>query len=60
MEVFRISKETHAHDLIATGKANRWNLDGQHVIYAGASRALSTLELIVHLNDVKPRDSKRK
>ncbi len=48
MEVFRISMAEHAGGLFASGSPNRWNKRGQFVIYAGSSRALSTLELIVH------------
>jgi len=52
MEVFRISKEIYANTLVASGAANRWNLQGQQVIYTGSSRALSTLEFIVHSNSI--------
>ncbi len=54
MEVFRISKEAFSKKLSASGRANRWNLDDQFMIYAGSSRSLSTLELIVHENAVSP------
>lgn len=54
MEVFRISKADYAASLMASGTANRWNLRGQQVIYTGASRALSTLELVVHKGSVTP------
>ena len=57
MEVFRISRLKYAKKLTSSGSANRWNLDGQKVIYAGSSRSLSTLELIVHKGAVKPRIS---
>ncbi len=53
MEVFRISKEKHANaDLKASGAANRWNVEGQYVIYTGWTRSLSTLELVVHRNSI--------
>lgn len=55
MEIFRISKKIHSSKLTASGSANRWNYEGQYVIYAGSSRSLSTLELIVHKNAVKPK-----
>ena len=55
MEIFRISSEKHSKKLTASGSANRWNFEGQNVIYAGSSRSLSTLELIVHKNAVKPK-----
>lgn len=54
MEVFRISKEEHSKSLSSSGTANRWNLKGQLVIYAGSSRSLSSLELVVHIGAVKP------
>lgn len=56
MEVFRISRSRYAHRLEASGSANRWNLHGQYVIYAGSSRSLSTLELVVHRGSIAPSD----
>jgi RES domain-containing protein len=57
MEVFRISREVYASRLIASGGANRWNKRDQYVLYAGSSRSLSTLELIVHRNSIAPLDN---
>ena len=54
MEAFRIAKEDFSKNLLASGSANRWNVNGQFLIYAGSSRSLSTLELIVHQNSVSP------
>lgn len=54
METFRISAEKYSGVLSASGKANRWNKDGENVLYVGSSRSLSTLELIVHRSAVKP------
>lgn len=54
MLVYRISAEPYSHELSASGAANRWNLRGQPVIYTGCSRALSTLELIVHRSAIVP------
>lgn len=54
MEVFRISREVYARQLSSSGTANRWNLRGQHVIYTGSSRSLSSLELIVHKSNLVP------
>ena len=54
MEVFRISKDTYAASLSASGSANRWNTRGQRVIYAGSSRSLSSLELVVHRGAIQP------
>lgn len=48
MLVYRISKAQYAEKLTASGAANRWNKSGQFVIYASASRALASLELVVH------------
>lgn len=54
MELFRISSEEHSTRLTASGSPNRWNKKGEFVIYTGASRSLSTLELVVHRNSIKP------
>jgi RES domain-containing protein len=54
MEVFRIAKESFSKELTASGRANRWNIDDQFMIYTGSSRSLSTLELVVHKNAVQP------
>ena len=54
MEVFRISEEQFSHKIEASGKASRWNEDNQYVLYTGSSRALSTLEKIVHFNSIQP------
>ncbi|MEO8146629.1 MAG: RES family NAD+ phosphorylase [Bacteroidia bacterium] len=53
MEVFRISREKYSRILTASGKSARWNRDNQFVIYAGQSRALSTLELVVRRNAIQ-------
>ncbi len=50
MEVYRISKEKYASKLTASGNAARWNYRGEKVIYTASSRALASLELIVHLS----------
>jgi RES domain-containing protein len=52
MEVFRICKAKYASSLLSSGVANRWNSDGEYVIYTGGSRSLSSLELIVHKNAI--------
>ena len=59
MEVFRISKEAYSKELSSSGTANRWNLRGQQVIYAGSSRSLVSLELIVHKGAVVPTEKYR-
>lgn len=53
MELFRISHKDYLKVLSSSGAANRWNLDGEYVIYTGSSRSLSTLELVVHRNSIK-------
>ncbi len=54
MEVFRISSDVFSKTLASSGRANRWNVKGQNVIYTGSSRSLASLELIVHRGAVKP------
>jgi len=54
MEVYRIAKESVAKKITASGRANRWNLDDQFMVYTGSSRSLSSLELIVHENSISP------
>jgi RES domain-containing protein len=54
MELFRIAHKKYAGSLTSSGAANRWNVSGQYVIYAGASRSLSTLELVVHRSSINP------
>lgn len=54
MKVFRICREEYANALKASGRMNRWNKDGQYVIYAAESRALCALELLAHTNGVVP------
>ncbi len=54
MEVYRIAKESFSKKLVASGLANRWNKNDQHVIYTGSSRSLATLELVVHRNNIMP------
>jgi RES domain-containing protein len=48
MEVFRICSEEFSNKLTSSGKPARWNKDNQFVLYTSQSRALATLELIVH------------
>ncbi|MFN8343679.1 MAG: RES family NAD+ phosphorylase [Spirosomataceae bacterium] len=52
MEVFRISKAQYAADLTGTGAkiaGGRWNKPGTAVLYTSGSRALATLEVLVHI-----------
>src|SRR5688572_3384810 len=57
MEVFRIARQAYATRLTSSGSANRWNNRREQVIYAGSSRSLSSLELIVHKGAVEPLES---
>ena len=46
--VYRITLERYAGSLHASGFPNRWNSKGTRMIYTSASRALASLENIVH------------
>jgi len=48
MELYRITLTNYADTLYATGFAGRWNMEGEEVIYASASRSLACLENMVH------------
>lgn len=48
MLLYRIVREKYSHDLSASGFRNRWNDDGQYVIYTSNSRSLACLENLVH------------
>lgn len=52
MEVFKICKEKYSKSLNASGASNRWNKKDEYVIYTGSTRALSTLELVVHRSGI--------
>jgi RES domain-containing protein len=54
MEVFRICKEEYSGQIKASGGANRWNMQGHYVVYAGSSRSLSALELVVRRSSIIP------
>lgn len=52
MEVFRIAKTAHIRDLSGTGArlyGGRWNQKGVAVVYTSESRALATVEFLVHV-----------
>ena len=52
MIIYRISKTKNIKDLSGTGAricGGRWNNKGVNVIYASESRALATLEYLVHV-----------
>lgn len=48
MLVYRIVREKYSKYLSASGFRNRWNDDGQYVIYTSNSRSLACLENLVH------------
>jgi len=48
MEVYRITLAKYAKQLIAPGSEARWNSRGYFVIYTAGSRALASLENLVH------------
>lgn len=48
MLLYRIVREKYAHSLSASGMRNRWNDDGQYVLYTSGSRSLACLENLVH------------
>jgi RES domain-containing protein len=62
MIVFRISKEKFHKDISGTGSriyGGRWNYKGFPTLYTSETRALSTLELLVHTdNDLLPPNLK--
>ncbi len=53
MFVYNIRKAKYAKSLQSSGVANRWNKNDEFVIYTGSSRALSTLELVVHRSAIR-------
>lgn len=54
MELFRIAIAPYAKALTGSGSANRWNKFGEFVLYAGSTRSLASLELVVHRAAIKP------
>ena len=53
MEIYKISKHKYSGQLTASGHAGRWNYKGQEVIYTASSRALASLEVMVHLSGIR-------
>ena len=53
MELFRLTRDKYASELQASGVANRWNYEKEYVIYAGSSRSLATLEMMVRRNSLR-------
>ncbi len=54
MIFYRISLEKYASSLFSSGVANRWNKNGQHVIYCSENISLCALELLAHTNGIRP------
>ncbi len=52
MKLYRITREKYASKLEASGRANRWNMEKQYVVYASSSRSLAALELVAHRNAI--------
>lgn len=50
MEIYRITHKQYANELVASGRAARWNSAGHEVIYTAGSRSLACLENVVHRN----------
>lgn len=48
MEVYRIALAKYAGELMASGRAARWNSNDVNVIYTSGSQALACLENVVH------------
>ena len=52
MKVYRVTKSPHVHDLSGIGSriyGGRWNQKGTSIIYTSESRALATVEFLVHV-----------
>ena len=52
MEVFRLARYAHRHDLSGHGAylyGGRWNLPGRALLYTAEQRAMALLETLVHL-----------
>jgi RES domain-containing protein len=52
MQVYRLAKAKHIHDLYGAGariSGGRWNEKGVSAIYAAESRSLATVEYLVHV-----------
>ncbi len=55
MIVYRITSARYADQLTASGRAGRWNLTDQYVLYATSSRSLATLEMLVNRSNLHPK-----
>lgn len=52
MQVFRIALAKYSNNLIASGRAARWNPNDVEIIYAAGSQSLACLENVVHRNQI--------
>lgn len=52
MLVYRICRAEFATNLNASGFAGRWNLEGQKVLYASATRSLAALEHLANRSGI--------
>jgi RES domain-containing protein len=59
MITYRITLEKWAGHLTASGRAARWNSNGQFMIYTASTRALACLENMVHRRGIGLDDSFR-
>lgn len=48
MQVYRITLKKWSSELRGSGYPGRWNSEGKYVVYTSSSRALASLENIVH------------
>ena len=54
LEIYRLCRKKYAGELIASGLSNRWNREGQKVLYCASSRSLASLELLLHRSRLMP------
>ena len=54
MNVYRLARQKYTASLFSSGAANRWNRNGQHVIYCAENISLCALELLAHTNGIRP------
>lgn len=55
MLVYRITTSKYASELSSSGAANRWNQEGEFVLYSAESRSLASLEFVVHRAAIQPK-----
>lgn len=52
MHIYRITRNKYSNELTSSGLSNRWNEEGEDVIYTSQTRSLACLENIVHRTGV--------